>query len=89
MEDKSKRGRCRVPFSTSSLLLLSEFQGAPRLGPLDSLALYSTSFQTVEKKEPPSPPHLPPDASPTCAFLGSEPRRKSKSALNAPTEQPL
>lgn len=48
-------------FSTSSLLLLSEFQGAPRLGPLDSLALYSASFQT-SKKNPPTSARR----SPTC-----------------------
>lgn len=32
--------------------------GAPRLGPLDSLALYSASFQTQKKKNPPNPPTL-------------------------------
>lgn len=48
--------------------------GAPRLGPLDSLALYSASFQTQKKKNPPPPNY---DEG---ALLCSVPRWKSKSA---------
>lgn len=51
--------------------------GAPRLGPLDSLALYSASFQTL-KKNPPT--FL--DAHQRAPCSASTPRWKSKSALN-------
>lgn len=50
--------------------------GPPRLGPLDSLALYSASFQTSKKNPPPTSARR----SPTCALRCSAQWWKSKSA---------